>query len=266
MGTRHGTRALLFPVLLLLGLPGCQVFQRRPPLPIQVRDAETKQPIAGAEVRAWYPMRRYGSAQETATVTAADGMTLLPLTADSAGMMVEAQAHGYLFGELSVPSEVFTEHSSPPTRVVVELFAEPAPSVELIVPNGFHGVVKAELRYDESLSFPPGQRRFCYEVSRGSVHIQGPLFFRLISPADYRARYQDGRPISSSADQLEIGLHWLKCEGDDQYFVVGTQSEFEAIRADLKIPPGSRAPQSGGQKGGGRHHKGGSTAPADPQN
>src|SRR6185437_16909671 len=47
----------LWLLLLVPASPGCLSLHRPPPVPIQVIDAETHAPIAGAKVRLWCPNR-----------------------------------------------------------------------------------------------------------------------------------------------------------------------------------------------------------------
>ena len=154
MRKRQLARALFFPFLLAAVLDGCQSFQSYRPMAILVRDAETKQPISGAEVHVWYPLRRDSTGPKEATApTTADGIARLQASPnEDAGMTVEANARGYMFTEVSVPIETVRElkpvshvHTQvpPPASVVLELYAEPHPSVELIVPNGYRGIVRA---------------------------------------------------------------------------------------------------------------------------
>ncbi len=64
----------------------------------------------------------------------------------------------------------------------------------------------------------------------GYVLVTGPSLLRRVFTPDYRARFADGTPISRQPDVLEVGFRPLKAEVDIQYFVVGTQSEFDTVR------------------------------------
>ena len=50
-----GDRRPRFLTLALALAPGCQALHPYRPVPVLVRDAETKEPIAGAQVRVSYP-------------------------------------------------------------------------------------------------------------------------------------------------------------------------------------------------------------------
>jgi hypothetical protein len=57
-----------------------------------------------------------------------------------------------------------------------------------------------------------------------------------------------------------VGFRWLKTEGYDQYYVVGTQPEYDALRRrmiDEDTPAPSAAKKSQGRGRSGRHQRGG---------
>jgi hypothetical protein len=72
------TRPLLFAALLAVA-PGCQAFHSYRPVPVLVRDAESKQPIPGAHVRISYPLMEpaYAPPADSSGPTGADGVARL---------------------------------------------------------------------------------------------------------------------------------------------------------------------------------------------
>src|SRR4029077_11557697 len=57
---------------------------------------------------------------------------------------------------------------------VVDLYAEPRPTIELIVPLGYKGVIKADVEIKDDVVVPVGQRAFTINVdSTGSAAITG---------------------------------------------------------------------------------------------
>src|SRR6185437_2226719 len=71
----------LWLLLLVPASPGCLSLHRPPPVPIQVIDAETHAPIAGANVRLWCPNRVHARlGDEDPAVTNDDGQALLRAT------------------------------------------------------------------------------------------------------------------------------------------------------------------------------------------
>jgi hypothetical protein len=270
MRKRRLVLCLVYPVFLLALAPGCQVLYRYRPVPVLVRDAETKKPIAGAEVHISYPLARPSvSPYESVETTKEDGMAHLRAAPyGEAGIVMEAAAPGYMSEERSVLAETIREIEAPlfktakpsPAPFVVELYAEPHPTIELIVPVGYRGVVEAVVEIQEDAVFPPGQRSFPGEVSSSGVaRLKGPPLLRRVSPQDYRAKYVDGTPLSQQAEASAVGLRWLKCEGRSQFFAVCTQAEYPGIRYSLHIhePAESRSAErgDGGQRTR-RHRRG----------
>jgi hypothetical protein len=242
--------------------PGCQALYHYRPIEVMVLDAETKKPIAGADVRLWYPHTNPSVAPwESVGKTGDDGVAQLRAAPfGDAGIMVNATAAGYQPEELSMPAEAVeqmpgsrlpwaVEPSSAP--FVLEIYAQPAVRVELVLPNGYIGLVVAEVRIREDSPCTPGQRLFRYDVpATGVVEVTGPPLLRRVYPPDFRARFADGTPVSPQAGPQEVGLRPLKREGTAEYFVVGTQIQFDNIRRCLRKPAATAEGQiSDGGKG-----------------
>jgi hypothetical protein len=173
-----GKLRLAISLVFLLALaPGCQVLYRYRPLPVLVRDAETKKPIEGADVHLSYPLSRDSLAPfDSSERTDKDG--------------------------------------------IAHLRAAPY----------YRGVIKAEVEMQDNVAAPPGQRCFRYEVVDGLVRNKGPAVLRRIYPSDYRARYADGTPLTGEMTLLKTGFRWLRGNGKEQYFFVGTQPEYDMQR------------------------------------
>ncbi len=277
MGIRLPARCLICPVLLLAFLSGCQAFYRYRPAPILVQDADTKQPIPDVAVRLAYPMAPHAVAPwESSAATGGDGIARLRAAPyGEAGIVVNANARGYMSEEkiLSVslvesldPPGLFENVEQRKPCYVIEMYAEPRPSVELVVPTGYRGVVKADVEIREELPCPPHQRCFRYTVSAaGTVKVTGPLLLRRVFTPDFHACYADGKPLPRDARDDEVGFWWIKSEGNQHSFLVGTQSEL-ALYRPRPIAPGDDQP-SGGKRGvgkrGGGGRRGGGQPPTD---
>jgi hypothetical protein len=263
-------RCLFCPVLLLAVVSGCQTFHVYRPVAVQVRDAETKQPIPGAEVRISYPLMQDSlTPPDSFGLTNGEGITRLRATPyGKAGITLKATAKGYLPEEQGVlvetikeikPAYLFESTDHRPVNFVLEAYAEPPFSVEFIVPTGYRGLVKAEVKIQEDAPLTPGQRCFSYPVSPdGVVQVKGSAILRRIPALEYRAKYADGAPLKDETDATKVGFRWLNCEGNEQYFVVGTQSEYDNFRRHFIPKEGSdeNRPSKGGKGGGGRHRRG----------
>jgi hypothetical protein len=268
MRRRRLARCLTCPVILLTLTSGCQAFHSYRPVPVLVRDAETKQPIAGVDIQLSYPLARASSAPwDSAGTTANDGIARLRAAPyGTAGISLEATATGYLPEGMHVPVETiaaippahwFEATTRRPASLVLEMYALPRPTVALVVPTGYRGLLKVEIKVQEDAPCTPGQRTFTYAVPpSGILQVAGPLVFRRLSPAGFQARYADGTPLEGTAKDAEIGFWWLKSEGGCEHFLVGTRSEYAAMR------PSSRQPMAGDSgapsgKGRGRRARGG---------
>jgi hypothetical protein len=250
-------QSLFVLLVFVVVAPGCQMMYRYRPLPVLVRDAETKQPIAEAKVHLSYPLTRDSLAPfDSSESTGAEGIARLrAVPYGDFGVHVEASAKGYLTAQQTISSESIqrlepphpfetTEQRKP--ELVVEMFAEPRFSVELIVPSGYRGQIKAEVQNQDEVPLSPGQRCFRYPVTDGFVRIKGPGVLRRVYPSDYRACYADGTPLSGEMSLTKVGFRWLRTQGETQYFLVGTQPEYDMQRrmAPDADPPSERRPAS----------------------
>jgi hypothetical protein len=190
--------------------------------------------------------------QESHGVTGADGVGKLRAAAYQCdGVMVDANAKGYFAASVGVPVEIvdkikpvslFAPEELQPVSVVVEMFAEPHPQIELVVPTGFRGLIRAEVNARESIAPQPGVRHFRYELPpAGVVQIDGSLLFKHVDSSDFCCRYADGTEVPhNELGTLDVGLRWLTCDGNKHLFVIGTLSDYDRIRRNLRIPPGHR--------------------------
>jgi hypothetical protein len=263
MGDGRLARSLLYLLVLLSLLSGCQMFQAERSVSVLVRDAETKQPIPTAEV---YLCERLKGAEiapcRSSALTQANGLARLRLdSAAENGIQLQAIAPGYQSEKLRIPANDLPKPDQAktkepgPTNFVLEVFAEPAFTVELMVPTGYRGLVKAQVVIQENEPSKPGQRCFRYPISSsGVVQITGPAILRRVAAEEYRARWMDGTLLPTRLDPEKVGFRWLKSEGQTQYFVIGTLNEYEELCRSL-FPERMKA--SGSWEGGSRHgHKG----------
>ena len=271
-------RYLICSILLLAIAAGCQALHSYRPVAIEARDAETKQPIAGADVRISYPLTRPSqSPYDSTATTGADGIARLraaPYGED--GILVEAAATGYLSEDQSLtvaelqaiePAHLFEDVNKRPVRLVLDLYAGPRPTIELVVPSGYRGTVKAEVQVRANASCPAGQRSFSYDVPpSGIVQAAGPPLLERVGCADFRIRYADGTSLSGQAVGAEIGFWCLKYEGDSFHFLIGTRGEYDALRPSSNTEDAKPGRSAGGKgKGQGRRNRnGGNQPPADP--
>jgi hypothetical protein len=251
---------------------GCHSFHSYRPVGVLVVDAETRQPIAAADVLISYVLNRETTGPyESRGKTGPDGIARLRAAPEGeAGILMEAAAPGYQPETLQLaeadirrlqPAHWFEATDRRPPDLQVELYAEPRFSVVLVVPVGYRGLVKADVQIQEDGVCPPGQRCFRYEVGpSGGVQVVGPGVLRRVVPAGYRAEFADGTKLGGDMDIMKVGFRWVKGEGHEQYFVVGTKMDYDRICRQLISEPagGESQPREAGKGGGrgGRHRRG----------
>jgi hypothetical protein len=249
-------------------MPGCLTFPTQQPIAVHILDAETHQPIAGADVR--LPGMATSSSIVVGTTETDGSAHLKAVTEGAPGVVVEAGAKGYMDGQTHVSAEAlraaeaahaktFFGHS-PPLPVQVELYADPRPTVELVLPPGYRGAVRARLQIQDDAPTSPGLREFHSEVpASGVVEIVGPPVLEHAFAPDFRLRYGDGSPLSRNASVSDIGYWWMKSEGGYQCFFVGTLAEFNVqMRSEGGGPSANNKSNGDGKRGGGgRGRRGG---------
>jgi hypothetical protein len=255
-------------VLLLISTVGCQAMYRYRSVAIEAVDAETGRPIAGAEIAVTYPLTPATTTPTPSEApTGADGIAYVRAApCGDSGVKVTASASNYLPGEkyLSVqsleeiPAAGLFETKEPRKPVlVVEMYAGPTPTVELVLPNNYRGLVRADIHFSAETAGVPGQRHFTYEVGdTGLVQMWGPHLLSRVLPAAFHARYADGTVLSIGAQGNEVGFWWLSHEEGYDYFLVGTRSQYDASRASDNHNSDGDHPSGGGGHGGGRGHHG----------
>lgn len=266
-------------VLMLLLLPGCQAFYAYRPVPVLTIDAETRQPIASAEVRISYPASRppYVPA-ESLGPTGPDGLARLKAAPHGeGGIMIEANANDYLGDQAFLTTDqvqaieragFFEDADKRPAAVTVALYKRPKPSVEFVVPTSFRGRIKATMQVRPDAPAMPGQRVFGFETpATGEVAVVGSLLLQRVQPCDFHARTADGVLPDRPTDMNAVGFWWLKSERNTHTFYVGTPTEYEAERRavqwedrlDNRESPSGKTGGQGkrGRKGGGDPTTGG---------
>jgi len=178
------------------------------------------------------------------------------------GVEVGASAAGYLSESLDLttgavaklqPAGWFETVAQRPADFVVEMYSGPEFTVELVLPTGYRGLVRADVLVQDGATPTPGERCFRYDVPpSGEVVVVGPPQLRRVFPAGFHARYADGTPLGPEMDEAKVGFRWLKQDGRTNVFVVGTKPEFDGYCKGLaQDAPAAKAQSSDGSKGGG---------------
>jgi hypothetical protein len=265
MRIRRLFRSLLVPVSFLT-LAGCQAFHQYSPVTVQTVDAETGKPIAQAGVRISYPLTTSAYAPvDSVGTTGPDGTVQLRASRYSdAGITIDVRANGYMEEQKSTvldsPAASKNDRTGPP--MVVQLYAEPRPSIELVLPKNFHGLVKAVVAHQDE-AHRPGERKFQFEVPlNGVVMLKGPPMLRRVHPGDVIARTADGTVLPREAKAWEVAFHPLSADEQTWLYVVGSKYEFDDYNREFHrmgaetLPPTAAAKRAGQQREGLHHGTG----------
>ncbi|HEV3440906.1 MAG TPA: carboxypeptidase-like regulatory domain-containing protein [Gemmata sp.] len=270
---RHLAQLVLFPLVIFTAV-GCQMMHPSIPVAMTIRDAETKAPIPGAEVVFLYPTDDSSShARDSTGKTDPNGVAQIrAVSADDALPQVKISAPGYLPEQKGLPGDALraikaanpfwssTSHQSP-VEIAMEVYRGPVPTVELMVVNGYRGLIKVEVRIREDVVYEPGQRVFPRNVpTDGSVQVEGPPILRRDHGLVFCARYGDDNALIPTQDLKddEVGFRWLRCEGRTEFFVIGTRADLEKFRrAAVKAGGSDSGSDKSSGKGGGRRGGGG---------
>lgn len=147
--------------------------------------------------------------------------------------------------------------SSHPETVVVtmELYHGPDPAIDLLVPPGYRGQIKVDVRVREDVAYQPGLREFQGTVPPdGMVQIEGPPILRHGRGPTFFAHYLDEAhtQVPTEVGPDEVGFRWVRTEGRTEIFVIGTKSEYEKYRRAGDKGSSSTSDSSSGKSGGGK--------------
>jgi hypothetical protein len=252
--------------ILAASATGCHTIQPSTPIAVNVRDAETHAPVASATVRMW----RFGPHEkdrDASYITGADGISHAQLAPpDEGGVVVDVTAPNYLPTQLkNLPPDIvdalasakaFRPYKGPPLSVTVDLFAGPRPTVELIIPQNYRGLVKVNVKVREDGQWPAGQRTLsCPVPADGVVRVEGPPVFGHGNGPEFVAKYADGTPLAKEGKDGDILLRWIRHADTETCFVIGTTSDEAAAHLalnDMDNTPREK-PKSQAGNGGGRH-------------
>lgn len=237
------------------------------PVAVTVRDAETNTPVPGAEVVLLYPNSDPGTKpRELGGTTNVTGIAQIRgVTSDDGLPQVRITAPGYILEQRGLPGDTlhtikannsfwaFTSHQDP-VELALFVYHGPVAAIELTVPIGYRGLIKADVRIREDIVYPRDQRIFAGTVVDGAVQVDGSPLLRSEYKPVFRARYADDTPVPMSVQDNEVGFRWLRTEGRTELFVIGTRAELEGFRRATDKAPTS---DSGGKKSGGSGGGGG---------
>jgi hypothetical protein len=231
-----------FPICLVTG---CQVIDGHRTLTVQVIDGDTRQPVSSAKTRVSYPLagELFGPG-EIPGRTDKDGMvTVAASTAVDSSTLLEIRADGYLPEHRFIPTEtvrsikpsgLFDSREKRPPSMTVELCSEkPAPTIELLVPANFRGVVQVALQIPEGAADLPGQRQFTHAVPEsGRVIVTGPAILKRFQIPNFTAKFAEGPAIAREpTNDIDVGLWPLGHELHTFTFMIGNRAELAELKS-----------------------------------
>jgi uncharacterized membrane protein YgcG len=254
----------VFPVMIFAAT-GCEMMHPSTPVSVAVWDVETKAPVPGAEVAFLYPTSDPSAKSRdlTGTTNASGIAQVRGVTTDDGLPQVKITAPGYILEQKGLPGDALRSikennsfWSSHHNTVELALFVYHGPSaaIELTVPVGYRGMIKADVRVREDIVYPRDQRVFTGIVADGAVQVDGSPLLRSEYKPVFRARYADDTPVPMNVQDNEVGFRWLRTEGRTEIFVIGTRAEWEGFR---RATDKTNAADSGGKKNGGSGSGGG---------
>jgi len=246
MGNRRLVPVVLFAVFAI-ATSGCGLFHVYRPVTVLIRDADTKKPIKDAHVTIEYPPCMLGLFRPfpSSATTRADGIAHLlaaPHGGAYGGVAITSCAKGYdnpghewLSAEeirKINPATLLTPWAWRPVTRIVEMYSGSSPTLELIIPDNYRGLIRVEYEPLDDDHCEPGKRRFTYVVPpSGVVHMKGPRFLKDFLPVELRAKYASGAVLESeSKSPAEVVFHVLSIPDGMDYFVVGTEDECKKLR------------------------------------
>lgn len=241
---KSGYAVLVLIALVVGGFGGCAIYSYRP-VEVRVIDAETEQPIAGADVRVGYVyMFVFNAPAQQSTTTDSAGRATIRV-ANFRDAALSFGARGYLptgdYSELDdrSPHQRYRSFDEPTGHVAtIRLYHGPKPTITVVVPNGYRGPLWVHRRPAAGwIQEERGKRDFTYHATAdGYVGIDATrLLLESINDLDIKFKYENGTPISQVRNgvpgETDVALRWVTCQGNDKsVFVVGTQADEDAVR------------------------------------
>src|SRR5262249_47275564 len=154
---RQCGRFWAFLPVILAG--GCQTFPLPRPIVALVRDAEPQAPLSEVELQVVYPVNSPPvAADQRVGATTVDGIAALPVVpCGDRSVLVKATRSGYLPEDAALtaaflrsvePAHWWNATEQRP-NFTIDMYSQPQFTVELVVPNGYRGLITADIQIDE---------------------------------------------------------------------------------------------------------------------
>lgn len=228
---------------------GCVAFYWPRDIPVTVLDAETGEPVAGADVAVSYTyMLVLNAPRPQSATTNKQGETTIRAANFHAGWTLwTVSAPGYLSavafpsGRRWIPSEFHPPlEKVADRRAEIRLYRAVEPTITILVPDGYRGPLWVHRRPTRGwIQEAAGKRDFTFRADdNGYVGIDAtPLLLRSpfppAPPPDPRVRHEDGSevpPQGPDTRDADVAVRRIAREGHERrVYMVGTQADAEAM-------------------------------------
>ncbi|MEO2091893.1 MAG: hypothetical protein ABGY75_20770 [Gemmataceae bacterium] len=221
--------------LIASSLTGCGLFHEYRPMRVLVRDAETKQPLPGAEIEGMNMVMLdvFGPSSPHGT-TDASGVATLKIGPER-GFDLRVDEPGYEMTDHREESSYFNtlpKRGGPgddPKRidVVMDLPRRHGTTVVVVVPDGYRGLVRVKF---EPTDDPPDPTKHVYTAvadASGRAVVRVP---EISLSRDIAARYRNGKKVpwdANSPNSDRVAIRHLADTLDTSLYLIGTGPEAE---------------------------------------
>jgi hypothetical protein len=232
-------------LLALVSLPGCYSYRT---VAVIVVDAETRLPIRGAEVRTNYNQGLAHAAPTTShAVTGPDGRARVHVAKDAFGIFILPKAEGYLdYWAGGVYPDGRPYDSNPYTElpawpfdaVTLTLYAQPDPTVVLVAPEGYKGLIPLAEGHGTRGNPWPGRRVFEIQWKPGeTARLRDLPQLRWAPLVVNHVRYAGGQEIPFAPHRTtEVGWWYSGARQDPGgvtvYLLIGTSEDRRPVPGD----------------------------------
>jgi hypothetical protein len=213
---------------------GCYTYE---PVRFCVRDAESGEAIAKAKIEVVHPyVLNLFPPKDAGAVTDEHGDAVVRV-ADSTPMFT-AEADGYIPPHFLLPVKGRVDR-----RQEVWLYRLPRPTVEIVLPDGYRGLLTITLEPTESkIQESSGKRHFVFRASaEGAVRIVTTPLLRYPNQWNFPlpVRYEVGGKIpyrdDSGVTALTVAVRpVLGGEGDQLLYVIGDESDLMRMEREIR--------------------------------
>jgi hypothetical protein len=229
---------LLF--VLLLFMPfwcGCIRFYGHDQYQFKVVDAEQNKPVEGAMVSVYYLFKEplLNAPKPAEVMTDQSGLAELKVADFHPCLRVKAEGYRTV-NWIYIREDVPVQHNfkiKNENEVLVSIYKEPKPTIEIVVPDGYRGPVALEFFPTDKLTLAKaGQRFFSYKMSLDG-YVAAP-FWPLFHRFKIIARYENGNAVPRARRGSDLtGFSRVYSRDHKSLYFVGRFKEKVELKREL---------------------------------